>query len=335
MMERHNISGVFPVHCSRPLVAVVLAACCAPCPVSAGVKIVPLWPGVPPGSAGITETEKVVERGDGKRVVDRSIHDVHRPTLTIHQPDQRPSRPLAALVICPGGGLTRIVIDKEGNDLARFLAPHGIVGVVLKFRTARTTGHFYGMGPMEADVRRAIRMVRARAKEWQIDPNKVGVFGFSAGGILAGSAATRHEPGNPRQSDPVMRHPTRPDFFAAAYPLLTMKTEVAGSHYQQLLFGKVPTAKQLADHSCDLNVTRRTPPSFLAHARDDRGVLVDNTLLFATACRKAGVSCTTFIRDKGGHGYGVRDLGTPINKWRFAFVDWLKQHKLTTPAVKR
>ena len=318
--------------CPRTLL--VLAIFLAPCSLSAGTKTVPLWPGVPPGSAGITEKEQVVERGDGKRVIDRSIHDVHRPTLTVHLPEQRSSRPSAALIICPGGGLTRIVIDKEGNDLAHFLAPHGIVGVVLKFRTARTTGHFYGITPMEADVRRAIRTVRARAKEWHIDPNRVGVFGFSAGGILAGNAATRHEPADPAEADSVRRQSTRPDFFAAAYPLLTMKTEIAGPRYQKLLFGSTPTSRQLTDYSCDLNVTRHTPPSFLAHARDDKGVLVDNTLLFAAACRKAGVSCTTFIRDKGGHGYGVRDFGTPINKWRFAFVDWLKKRKLTTPVLK-
>ncbi len=306
---------------AAPLLAALLVA---PLSSSAEVKTVRLWPGVPPGSNGITEKEKVVERGNGKTVVDRSVHDVHRPTLTVHLPAKRSPRPLAALVICPGGGLTRVVIDKEGNDLARFLAPHGVVGVVLKFRTARTTTHFYGIGPMEADVKRAIRTVRARAAEWNIDPKRVGVFGFSAGGILAATAATRWKP----------EDQTRPDFFAAAYPLLTMRTEVVGRKYQQLLFGPRPTADQLKDYSSDRNVTRNTPPSFLAHARDDRGVLVANTELFAAACRKTGVSCTTFIRDKGGHGYGVRDLGTPINKWRFAFVDWLIQRKLATPAPR-
>ena len=296
---------------------------------------IPLWPGVPPGSEGITETEKVVERGNGKTLIDRSLHDVHRPTLTVHLPETPGQDPRAAIIICPGGGLARIVIDKEGNDLARFLAPHNVIGVVLKFRTAKTTSHFYGIRPMEADMKRAIRTVRARAKQWNIDPGKVGVFGFSAGGILAATAATRYAPRDPKQPDPLMRHSTRPDFFAAAYPLLTMKTKVAGTRYQQLLFGPKPSPSQIKDYSCNLNVTRNSPPCFLAHARDDRGVLVDNTLLFADACRKAGVPCTTFIRDKGGHGYGVRDLGTPINKWRFAFVEWLIQRKLATPAHKK
>ena len=309
---------------NRTLSTLALLSALSLGPVSsfAGVKILPLWPGIPPGSGGITEKEKVVERGNGKTVIDRSIHDVHRPTLTVHLPDKRTTRPLSALVICPGGGLTRVVIDKEGNDLARLLAPHGVIGVVLKFRTAKTTTHFYSMEPMEADVKRAIRTVRAKAGEWNIDPKRVGVFGFSAGGILAATAATRCKPGAP----------SHPDFFAAAYPLLTMKTEVAGRKYQQLLFGPKPTAAQLKNYSSDRNVNAHTPPCFLAHARDDRAVLVTNTELFAAACRKTGVSCTTFIRDKGGHGYGVRDFGKPINKWPLAFVDWLIQRKLATPA---
>lgn len=292
---------------------------------------VPLWPGVAPGSQGITEPEKVVERGDGKRVIDRSIHDVHRPTLTVHLPGETPRRALAAVVICPGGGLTRVVIDKEGNDVARFLARHAVIGIVLKFRTAKTTSHFYGISPMEADVRRAMRLVRHNAKRWQIDPQRVGVLGFSAGGILAATVATRFDRGDADNPDPVERQSCRPDFFAGAYPMLTMKTSVVGLRYQQLLFGPSPSASQLLQYSSDQNVTRHTPPSFLAHARDDRAVRVAHTELFAKACRQAGVPCTTFIRDKGGHGYGIRELGTPINKWRHAFADWLIKNRLATP----
>ena len=291
---------------------------------------VTVWPGVPPGSEGITEREKVVERGDGKRIIDRSYSDVHRPTLTVHLPDQKPDRPLAAMIICPGGGLTRVVIDKEGHDLARFLRQHKVIGIVLKFRTAKTTAHFYGMPAMEADIRRAIRLVRHNAKRWNIDPRRVGVFGFSAGGMLAATAATKFDSGTSDSKDPVQRHSSRPDFFGGAYPLTTMKTSVVGKHYQRLLFGPAPTDEQLERYSSEKHITADTPPTFLCHARDDRAVRVANTELFAAACRQVGVSCTTFIRDKGGHGYGIRDLGTPINKWRFAFVDWLIEQKLAT-----
>ena len=294
---------------------------------------IPLWPGVPPGSEGIREAERVVERGDGINVIDRSYSQVHRPTLTVHLPPGKPERSLAALVICPGGGLTRVVIDKEGNDLAKFLAAYGVIGIVLKFRTAKTPTHFYGMPAMEADVRRALRLTRARAADWHIDPERVGVFGFSAGGILASTAATRFDRGNPNSDDAVQRQSCRPSFFAAAYPLVSMQTEVAGSGYQKLLFGDSPTAAQLHHYSNERHVTADSPPTFLCHARDDSAVKVENTLRFAEACQRTGVPCTTFVCDKGGHGYGIRDLGTPINRWRFAFVDWLVDRKLAFPVL--
>lgn len=316
-------------HYHRPTTLLTLFLGILPSAVSYGETIeLPIWPGVAPGSAGISEKEQVVERGDGQRVIDRSIHDVHRPTLTVHLPGKTPRRPCAAVVICPGGGLTRVVIDKEGNDVARFLGQYDVIGIVLKFRTAKTTSHFYGITAMEADVRRAMRLVRHNAKRWHVDPHRVGVLGFSAGGILAATVATRFDRGDADNSDPVERHSCRPDFFAGAYPMITMRTSVVGQRYQQLLFGPSPTATQLLRYSNEQNVTPHTPPTFLCHARDDRAVRVANTELFARACRQAGVPCTTFIRDKGGHGYGIRDLGTPINKWRFAFADWLVKNKL-------
>ena len=160
----------------------------------------------------------------------------------------------------------------------------------------------------------------------------MGVFGFSAGGILASTVATRFDLGNPNSADAVQRQSCRPDFFAAAYPLVSMQTGVAGVAYQTLLFGDTPTAAQVNRYSTERHVTADTPPTFLCHARDDAAVKVDNTLLFAQACQRNGVPCTTFVCDKGGHGYGIRDLGTPINRWRFVFVDWLIERKLARPA---
>jgi len=314
-----------------PTLSLSLLSLLAPVALAAPLTI-PVWPGVAPGSEGISEAERVVERGDGIEVIDRSYSNVHRPTLTVHLPRQTPQQPLPAIIICPGGGLTRVVIDKEGNDLAEYLAPHAVIGIVLKFRTAKTETHFYGMPAMEADVRRAIRLTRAHAAEWHVDPERVGVFGFSAGGILASTVATRFDAGNPQSKDPVERESCRPEFFAAAYPLISMQTEVAGLAYQKLLFGDSPTVAQTERYSNERHVTADTPPSFLCHARDDTAVMAENTLRFADACRRVGVPCTTFVCDKGGHGYGIRDLGTPINQWRFAFVDWLIERKLAVSA---
>lgn len=288
-----------------------------------------VWPGVAPGSEGIEETEVVVERGKGKGSIDRSISSVHQPTITVHLPDRRSKKPCAAMVICPGGGLNRVVIDKEGNDLAKLLAKNGVAGIVLKFRTVKSPTHFYGLAAPVADLQQAIRLTRSRAAEWDIDPERVGVFGFSAGGLVASTAATHFDDGDKSATDPVARQGSRPDFVGLAYPLISLQREVAGEKYQKLTLGAQPTEKQIREYSNELHVTTKTPPAFLAHAADDTGVKIENSKRFAAAYRRAGVPCTTFFRAKGGHGYGIRDLGKPINQWPTAFLAWLKESGFT------
>ncbi len=289
---------------------------------AANPREVPLWPGVPPGSENIDEPELSVDRGAGKGIVDRSISNVHRPTLTLHLPQA--DRPTAAMIICPGGGLTRVVIDKEGNDMARLLNEWGVAGIVLKFRTVKSEKHFYGIEPPIADLKRAIRLARANAKQWNLDPHRVGVFGFSAGGLIAAHAATRFDEGNPKAVDVVERQNSRPDAAAMAYPLISLTTKVSGTHYQGVALGENPTAMQIRKFSNEFHVGPRTPPFFLAHAADDTAVSVENTRRFADACRKQGIRCEMFVRDEGGHGYGIRDTGKPICAWTAAFHKWLQ-----------
>jgi len=284
----------------------------------------PIWPGVAPGSEGIAEQEIVVDRGQGKGYVDRSVSSVHRPTISIHLPADRATRNRMALVICPGGGFTRVVIDKEGHDLAKFLATQGVVGVVLKYRTVRSPQHNYGVAALEADVKRAIRLTRHQAPKWNIDPAQVGVFGFSAGGHVASTAATHFDAGNPKAKDPVERLSCRPDFLGLGYPLLSMQAEVVGTRYPELLLGTNPSQARVRAYSNELQVTADTPPSFICHAKNDTGVKVENTHRFAAACRKAGVSCTTYIRPDGGHGFGIRKQGRSTDGWHHAFAAWLK-----------
>lgn len=292
-----------------------------------GTVEVPLWPGVAPGSEGIGEKEIVVDRAKKHATADRSISCVHRPTMTVHLPHRKGLSP--AIVICPGGGLTRIVIDKEGNDFAKMLAARGVMGIVVKFRTAKSPAHHYGHAAPVADVKRAIRLARANARKWNIDPQRVGVFGFSAGGYLATSVATRFDSGDPKSKDPVARQSCRPDFLGLAYPLVSLQQEVSGTKYAELLLKGNLTAKRLRKYSNEFHVTADTPPVFVCHAKDDKGVSVENSLRFAAACRKADVACETFMRDRGGHGYGIRKLGTPINKWPEAFFRWLDTRNIT------
>ena len=302
---------------------------------SAGEPIeIPIWTGVAPGSEGIDERELVVDRGQGKGYVDRSISNVHRPTITVHLPENPARKPSAAVVICPGGGLTRVVIDKEGNDFAKFLSSRGIVGIVLKFRTVKSEKHYYGVSALTADVKRAIRLSRFHADKWKIDPSRIGVFGFSAGGHPASTAATHFDAGNLSSDDPVERQSCRPDFAGFAYPLISLQTEVSGKIYQELLLGPAPSAERIREHSNELHVSSKTPPTFLCHAENDSAVNVENTRRFAAACKKAGVICTTFIRPRGGHGYGIRDQGNPINKWPYEFMTWLEQNGFVIPNSK-
>lgn len=305
---------------------------------AAGPAEISVWPGVAPGSENIVEEEKVVDRGKGKGYVDRSISDVHRPTLTIHLPktkstEYKSTGPRPAIVICPGGGFTRVVVDKEGHDFARFLNQYNVVAFVLKFRTVKTTKHHYGVSAPEADVKRAIRLVRSKAVEWNIDPNKVGVFGFSAGGHVATTAATHFDLGDKSASDPFARESSRPDFLGLAYPLISLHTDVTSDRYRKLLLGDEYTTADVEKYSNELQVNEQTPISFLCHARDDSGVPATNSERFAKACQQAGVECTTFIHDKGGHGFGIRDLGKPIHKWRFAFVEWLKEQNIVSSSL--
>ncbi|QDU46755.1 Acetylxylan esterase precursor [Symmachiella dynata] len=286
----------------------------------------PLWTGDAPGSENIDEAEIVVDRGADKGYRDRSISQVHRPTITVYLPKAK--QPTAAIVICPGGGFSRVVIDKEGIDFAKFLNQHGVAGIVLKYRTAESKAHFYGISAATADVQRAIRLTRARAAQWNIDPQMIGVFGFSAGGSIASYAATHFDPGQRSSLDPVERQSCRPDFVGLGYPLVSLRNELTGGRYQKTAFGENPTPQQIRQYSNELHVSKNTPPSFLVHTEDDTAVPVKNTHQFAAACKDAGVPCTTFVREKGGHGYGIKDRGNPINQWPTAFVEWLQERGL-------
>ena len=283
-----------------------------------------LWEAVAPGSEGVKDKEKVIERGNGITLIDRSISDTLTPTITVHLP-KNTGQTTAAVIIVPGGGLTRTVIDKEGNELAQRLAQSGVAGIVLKFRNAQTSTTFNGIKIMEADIRRALRTTRFHADKWNIAPKHIGTFGFSAGGIVAVIPLIHLVGERPEVKDSIDRLSSEVAFFAGAYPLLSMQTEVAGTGYQKLLFGENPTQQQLDRYSTERHIRKNMPPVFLAHALDDKGVLAENSLRMEAACKKADVPIRTFFRETGGHGYGIRDLGNPINQWVDSFMIWIRE----------
>jgi acetyl esterase/lipase len=256
-------------------------------------QVIPLWPSGAPGSEGKTEPEVATERGkDG--VHDRHISRVHNPTLTVYLPPRDKANG-TAVVICPGGGHRFLAIDHEGYDVARRLNEMGVAAFVLKYRLARTEGAGYKVDVHAlADARRAIRLVRSRAEEWGIDPRRVGVMGFSAGGELAALASTRYEAESAGTTDPIDRLGSRPDFQILIYP------------------GGRPES---------LQITKETPPAFLLVAADDG--LSNRTLAIFTALRKAGVPAELHVYARGGHGFGMHKIDAPVSHWTERLQEWM------------
>ncbi|HEX6740141.1 MAG TPA: DUF1587 domain-containing protein, partial [Vicinamibacteria bacterium] len=250
-----------------------------------------LWPKGAPGSEGQTATETTVPSTDGVR----RLATIHRPSLSPHLPAREKANG-AAVIVLPGGGHRYLSIDNEGHAVAAWLAERGIAAFVLKYRLAREAGSSYTVeGHALADVQRAVRLVRSRAREWGLDPERVGLLGFSAGGQLAAYAGARYEAGTPDAEDPLQRETSRPAFQALLYP------------------GAIPP---------ETPVPKDAPPAFLCVASDDRDPSRHATALFQKL-REAGVGAELHVYAKGGHGFGMRERPLPITGWPQRFQEWL------------
>ena len=288
--------------------------------------IAPLWPGVAPGSKGVKDNEKVVDRSGGKGRRDRAASNVHKPTLTIYLPNDAKSTG-AAVVICPGGGYGGCVVDKEGHDVARWLNSIGVAGIVLKYRLPRPAGHVYGHKVPLMDARRAIRTARYNAGKWNLKPDRVGIMGFSAGGHLASTVGTHSEGGPPKTSDPIGNTSCRPNFMILVYPVISLSDAIGHSGSRKNLLGDNPDPKLVKLYSNELQVTEKTPPTFLVSTSDDP-VKAENSINFYLALRKAKIPAELHVYEKGGHGYGVRKGANPVAGWKERCGDWMKNRKL-------
>jgi acetyl esterase/lipase len=285
--------------------------------VSADEQEIDLWP-TDNFTADDREAETVEDSGkDGKP--DRRVANVRVPTLKFHLPAS-PEENCAAVIICPGGGYAIEAIDKEGYEPARWFQERGIVGIVLKYRLPQGTD---GDESPSEDVSRAIRFVRQRASEWNIDPARIGIMGFSAGGHLASTSATHFDSGDSKSGDPIERVSSRPDFQILIYPVITMDTEVGHSGSRERLLGKSPTAEALAYASNDLQVTDKSPPAFLIHTSDDR-VSCENSLRYASALKRNNIPLELHLYERGGHGYGMRGGNGPVDAWPKRLEEWLE-----------
>ena len=249
-------------------------------------QTIDLWPGKPPGETADVGQEKVLESKPGEKPVQR-VTNVSHPTLTVFRPAKDKDTG-AAVVIAPGGGYAILAWDLEGEEVAQWLNSVGVTGIVLKYRVPRRPGTPGDTAPPHArmDAQRAISLVRANAKEWNIDPKRIGMLGFSAGGNLTAWTCTNFDKRSYEPADEADKESCRPDFAVLIYPAYLLK-------------------KDTDELAPDIRVTKETPPTFFAHAGDD-GVRAENSVEMFLALRKAGVPAELHVYASGGHGFGLR-----------------------------
>jgi acetyl esterase/lipase len=240
-------------------------------------------------------------------------------TITVHRAD-KPNG--AAFVICPGGGYGGRVSGAEGHGIAAWMNQHGITGVVLDYRLPKGRSEV----PL-LDAQRAIRTTRAHAAAWGIDPKRIGIIGFSAGGHLAASAATLALPGNPKADDPVERVSSRPDMAILIYPVISMQDGLTHGGSRANLVGGGPTPELIQRFSTERQVNADTPPVYLAHALDDKVVVIENSRAFATAMKAAKRPVELLELATGGHGLNGYQ-GPSWDAWQAGSLTWLAGLKL-------
>jgi acetyl esterase/lipase len=272
-------------------------------PAADAPKEEPLWPGKAPDALGDKPQDK--------------------PSLTIYLPPADKATG-TAVVVCPGGGYGTLALDHEGKQIAEWLTQRGLTAFVLRYRVAP----YKHPVPLH-DAQRALRIVRSRAKEWSIDPHRIGIWGFSAGGHLASTAATHFDDGKADADDPIERASCRPDFAILCYPVITM-TDSPTTHMgsRRNLLGDKPDEKLAESLSNQTQVTAQTPPTFLFHTGEDTGVPVENSVLFYLALRKAKVPAELHVYEKGPHGVGLAQKMPALSSWPDRLADWLGAHGL-------
>lgn len=283
------------------------------------VERVKLWPGRPPGALATLPHEQIVDRVKTSGFQDRIVTGVGEPLMTVF----RPARPNgAACLIVPGGGYIRVVIDKEGFEIAHRLAEAGVTSFVLRYRLPAEGWASPSDVPLQ-DAQRAVRLIRARAGRYGVDPDRLVAMGCSAGGHVAASLATGHARAVYPPVDDADEQPARPSLSALLYPVIDMALPFAHRGSRAALLGASPTPTVEAAYSPNRHVTAVTPPTFLVHAADDTSVPPENSLSYLTALRAAGIAVEAHFFEEGGHGFGIHlARGRPVQAWPGLFLAW-------------
>jgi acetyl esterase/lipase len=284
-------------------------------------ETIDLWPAGVPSAPTTTLVETVNERSTDPLVSDRAVSGIVRPRMVVFRPD-RPNG--AAVLITPGGGYRLVVVDKEGYEMARWLAARGFTAFVLFYRLS---GEGWASGPDTplADAQRAIRLIRHRARDYSIEAERVSAMGFSAGGHVCASLSTRFAADVYRPMDAADRFSAKPHSAAPIYPVISMDPAIAHLGSRQLLLGAAPTAQQDIGYSPDRAVPADAPPHFLLHAEDDDVVSVENTLRLRAALKAKQIPVETHLFAHGGHGFGLRKaIGKPVELWPDLWRAWAR-----------
>ena len=283
-------------------------------------NVIPLYPDGVPNSKSSLDAETSEINADGILIISK----VSRPAISIYLPSKR-TNTKAAVIICPGGGYSVLAAGHEGADVAKRFNKMGIAAFVLKYRIPDTATMLNkSIAPLR-DAQRALQIVRENAKLYGIDKDRIGIMGFSAGGHLASTAGTHFEKAyidNPRRTN------LRPDFMILVYPVITFTEHFTHTWSRDQLLGKDATPELIKEFSSELQVTRKTPPSFLVHAKDDE-VSVQNSIVFARALKANKVPVELYLYEKGGHGFGMNNKTSEI-KWMDLVDQWMKNMKFVS-----
>jgi acetyl esterase/lipase len=271
-------------------------------------QVIRLWEGSAPGAQGTA--------------------DADIPTLTYYPPNGRGAS--TAIIVAPGGSYVSLAMNHEGRQVANWFNSQGVAAFVLKYRLGPRYRHPIELG----DAERAVRLVRARAAEFNVSADRIGMMGFSAGGHLASTAGTKFDAGQPAAADAIDRVSSRPDFLVLAYPVVLSSAPYAHQGSFRNLLGDAPPAALLDELSNDRHVTRETPPTFLFHTNADTGVPAENSVQFYLALRKAGVPAELHVFEPGPHGVGLGMTHPALVAWPTLLSTWLRERGLlTAPAA--
>lgn len=268
-----------------------------------------LWPD---GSIPLSIPSAIKEQTERTDII--RISKVQVPELEVFLPNKRGATGQGVL-ICPGGGYAVLAYDWEGTDIAKLLNAHGIAAFVLKYRLPDSLTSTHPDQVPLLDAKQAMHIVRTRAEEFHVQPNKIGIMGFSAGGHLASTLSTHFEKIN------------RPDFSVLIYPVISMDKQIAHMGSRTNLIGAKPTESMIKLYSNELQISKETPPTFLLHATDDGAVPVENSLEYYQALKKNGVPAEMHIYPTGGHGFALALGKGPLENWPNLLLDWLKTMK--------